>query len=211
MRYSSSMVSKDVLVVAAGIAIVAIALIGVFSYEDEYKDSDDEEWINYIIEYNTFSQELTTETGEIGETDTLTHTQSIDAQNLTDIRFEVSWTDRYPGRIREFSDNFKMKITSPSGTIVDYLMENPSNSTQSPLIINAKLRDIPKDSMINTTDRDQVNRSLQENISENGMGKWAVNLEVDIEKPAWVLLRNRMDAYTLKITYTHYKATVSIK
>jgi len=203
------MVSKDVLVVAAGIAIVAIALIGVFSYEDEYDESDNKEWINYIIEYNTFSQEATTETGEIGNTDTLSHTESIDAHNLTEIRFEVSWTDGYTGRIREFSDNFKMKITSPSGTIVDYFMENPSNSTQSPLIITAQLRDIPKDSMINTTDRDQVNRSLQENISENGMGQWTVNLEVDIEKPVWTILRNRMDNYILKVTYTYYKATVS--
>ena len=203
------MVSKDVLVVAAGIAIVAIALIGVFSYEDEYDESDDKEWINYIIEYHTVSQEATTETGEIGDTDTLSHTESIDTHNLTEIRFEVSWTDGYTGRIREFSDNFKMKITSPSGTIVDYFMENPSNSTQSPLIITAQLRDIPKDSMINTTDRDQVNRSLQENISENGMGQWTVNLEVDIEKPVWTILRNRMDNYILKVTYTYYKATVS--
>jgi|GEM_PF-4590155 len=204
------MVSKDVLVVAAGIAIVAIALIGVFSYEDEYEESDIE-WTNYIVEYNTFFQELTTENGEIGDADTLIHMESIDAHNLTEIRFEVSWTDRYPGRIREFSDNFKMKITSPSGTIVDYFIKNPSNSTQSPLIINANLRDIPKGSMINTTDRDWVNRSLQENISENGMGKWIVDLEMDIEKPVWMVLRNRMDDYTLKITYTYYKATVSIK
>jgi len=203
------MVSKDVLVVATGIAIVAIALIGVFSYEDEYEESD-REWTNYIVEYNTFSQELTTETGEIGDTDTLTHTESIDVYNLTEIRFEVSWTDGYSGRIREFSDNFKMKITSPSGTIVNYFMENPSNSTQSPLIINANLRDVPKGSTINTTDMDQVNESLLEKISENGMGKWTVDLEVDIEKPVWVILRNRMDNYTLKITYTYYKATVSI-
>ncbi len=205
------MVSKDVLVVAAGIAIVAIALIGVFSYEDEYEESDDKDYTNYIIEYHTFSQEVTTETGEIGDTDTLTHTESIDAYNLTEILFEVSWTDGYSGRIREFSDNFKMKITSPSGTIVDYFTENPSNSTQSPLIITAKLRDIPKGSMINTTDRNQVNRSLQENISENGMGRWTVSLEVDIEKPVWTILRNRMDDYILKVTYTYYKATVSNK
>ena len=205
------MVSKDVLVVATGIAIVAIALIGVFSYEDEYDESEDTEWTKYIIEYNTFTQELTTETGEIGDTDTLTHTESIDVHNLTEIRFEVSWIDRYSGRIREFSDNFKMKVVSPSGTIVDYFMENPSNSTQSPLIINAKLRNIPKGSMINTTDRELINSSLEENISENGMGTWTANLEVDIEKPRWMILRNRMDAYTLKITYTYYKATVSIQ
>jgi len=205
------MVSKDVLVVAAGIAIVVIALIGVFSYEDEYDESDDRDWTHYIIEYNPFSKEATTETGEIGDADTLAHTETIDAHNLTEIRFEVSWTDGYTGRIREFSDNFIMRITSPSGTIVDYVGENPSNSTQSPLIITAKLRDIPKGSMINTTDREQVNNSLQENTSENGMGKWTVNLEVNIEKPLWIILRNRMDDYTLKITYTYYKATVAIK
>jgi len=205
------MVSKDVLVVAAGITIVAIALIGVFSYEDEYDESDDIDWTHYIIEYNPFSQEATTETGEIGDADTLAHTETIDAHNLTEIRFEVSWTDGYTGRIREFSDNFIMRITSPSGTIVDYVGENPSNSTQSPLIITAKLKDIPQGSMINTTDREQVNRSLQENTSENGMGKWTVNLEVDIEKPLWIILRNRRDDYTLKITYTYYKATVAMK
>lgn len=205
------MVSKDVLVVAAGIAIVAIALIGVFSYEDEYDKSDDADWMNYIIEYDSFSQEATIETGEIGDADTMTHTETIDVHNLTEIRFEVSWTDGYAGRIREFSDNFKMKITSPSGTIVDYFKENPSNSTQSPLIITAKLRDIPNGSMINTTDRDQVNKTLQENTSENGMGQWTATLDVDIEKPVWIILRNRMDAYTLKITYTHYRATVTTK
>jgi hypothetical protein len=104
-----------------------------------------------------------------------------------------------------------MKITPPSGTIVEYFMENPSNSTQSPLIINAKLKDTPKGILINSTDKDRVNSSLQENISDNGRGKWMVELEVDIEKPIWTILRNRMDDYSLKITYIHYYATVTSK
>ena len=202
------MVSKDVLVVTAGIAIVAIALIGVFSYEDEYEESETE-WTHYTIKYNEMSHELASETGQIGVQDIISHTGSIDVKNLTEVCFEVSWTDRYPGRIRSFSDNFMMEITHPSGTIVDYFVGTPSNSTKSPLIIKANLRETPSGITINTTDQDLINTSLLENTSENGIGKWTANLEVDIQKPLWMVLKNRRDDYTIKITYTHYYATVT--
>ena len=202
------MVSKDILVVAGGVVIVAIALIGVFYYDGEDVESSGE-WTVYTIHWRENTQELLLETGTILDQDAVTLSKTLNAYNVTEVKATVSWEDRYPGRLRDFTDILMMTITPPGGTSIEYFPGNPSNGTVAPLIITAALGEKPQDITINTTEWNTVSEILAENTSQNGMGNWAVTLDAEIKKPFWVVLKNRGDEYTVTITYKYYWAEVT--
>ena len=203
------MVSKDALVVIAGIVIIAIALIGVFTYEDEYQE-DSEDWERYAIQWMEATRELTSETGTLFESDPVTLSETLDVRNVTEIRFMVSWNDDFTGRLRNFTDIFTMTVSEPGGAQVEYYAENPASSGDSPLIITGFLGEKPDAIQVNSTDDSHVREILQENTTENGMGGWTVTLDVDIKKPLWKVLRNRGDEYMVTITYKYYWAEVTL-
>jgi hypothetical protein len=193
---------KDKIVCICGIIILIVASVAIFSYESPSKPSPKLEK-TYSISWNEKSVAKTIENWtKDGETTSIT--KKINEKNLTAIKFKLSWEDDHPGVFFNRSDILKMKITPPDGTDAKFYPSESESDWEGPIIITAKLGEMPKDATINATSMDELNSTLEKYEKENGIGDWIIEITVDA-KP-WLL--DRGNDWKLEISYSYYEAIV---
>jgi hypothetical protein len=201
------MLSKDAMVLIVGVIILAIALTGVVLWEPD-EEEQQETLTSYTLKWEENDRIITLDSGQINDRNDVNLETTIDTANLMKVEFSLQWTDDYEGQRRNFSDLFHIDISAPGGTTATFYPGSSDQGWTSPLIVKAVLNEIPSDVTINATDMDPVTAAIENNTTENGRGDWTVNINVDIHRPLWALLRNRNDDYTLTLNYTYYTPLV---
>lgn len=197
------MVSKDMMVAIAGIVILVVAMIGIFSWEGEYTPSEGEKEKTYLIRWGERNGILPVEEDWTGDGEPTTITKTINEKNLTMVKFELSWEDDRPGRIFSRLDTLKMKITSPTGTDVEFHPSDSKNDTSGSIEITAYLGEKPEDTEIKGS-MDEVNSTLKNYTSENGIGEWKIEISVDA-KPHFLWFGDKGNDWKLEVSYSYYE------
>ena len=194
------MVSKDMMVAIAGIVILVVAMVGIFSWEGEYAPSEGEKEKTYLIRWGESRGAMPAEEKWTGDGEPTTITKSINEKNLTMVEFELSWEDDHPGLIFSYLDNLKMKITSPSGKVYS------KNDTSGSIEITAYLGEKPEDTEIKGS-MDDVNSTLENYTSENGIGEWKIEISVDA-KPHFLWFGDKGNDWKLEVSYSYYEVSM---
>lgn len=194
------MVSKDMMVAIAGIVILVVAMVGIFSWEGEYAPSEGEKEKTYLIRWGERNGILSAEEEWTGDGDTTTIIKTINEKNLTMVKFELSWEDDRPGRIFSHLDNLKMEITSPTEKVYS------KNDTSGSIEITAYLGEKPEDTEIKGS-MDDVNSTLENYTSENGIGEWKIEISVDA-KPHFLWFGDKGNDWKLEVSYSYYEVSM---
>jgi len=195
---------RDKMVVFVGILILIVALIGVMYEEKGYTQAEKEEQkITYAIEWEegmkSFQEEGTVTKGK--ET---TLTYLINQEGLMEVEFRLEWSDNLARGILipwNWSDILEIKIDAPGS--VEF-SSNPVSGYKSPLIVRAKVGDIPSTMMVNVTNETEVQDIASSYITKNGMGDWNAHISIK-PKPFFF---DRGNDFTLYVTYEYYSPTI---
>lgn len=195
---------RDKTVVFIGILILIVAIIGVMYEEKGYTEAGEEEHkVTYAVEWEEKTKSFRDE-GAVSKGEETTLTYSIDQEGLMEVEFKLEWSDNLARGIFipwNWSDILEIKINAPGS--VEF-SSNPASSYKSPLIIRAKVGDIPPTMTINATNETEVWDIVSSHVTKNGMGDWNAHISIKT-KP---LFFDRGNDFTLFVTYRYYSPIV---
>ncbi|KAA0002305.1 MAG: hypothetical protein FE048_04095 [Thermoplasmata archaeon] len=195
---------RDKMVVFIGFLILVIAIIGVMYEEKGYTEAGKkEEKITYAVDWE---EETTSfqESGTVMKGEETTLTYSIDQEGLIEVEFRLEWSDNLARGFLipwNWSDIIDMKIDAPGS--VEF-SSNPVSGYKSPLVVKAKVGDIPSTMTINATNETEAWNIVSSYITKNGMGDWNAHISIKT-KPFFF---DRGNDFTLFITYKYYSPTL---
>jgi hypothetical protein len=146
------------------IILIFCSLSGCISNEND-KKIETEYSINFIE--NSY---IVSETGYVNNNQTVTITKFINTTNLTEIVFNLIWTDDETGCFI-VGDCIEMNIIPPDNLTVEFVPTNPSQSGDQfgNISITAKINSMPIDQKI-------LKSEISKLIDNDGIGNWKINI-----------------------------------
>lgn len=198
---------KDRIVVLVGILILIVSIIGIVYHEKEYTAAEIvPEKYTYNVDWEEKTVTLNDE-GHVAKGTTATYNYSIDRDGLTCVKFEMDWSDDLSrGFIIpwNWSDILEMKISAPGNT--KFSGQDSVSGFASPLVVEAKIGDMPSSMQINASNETEVYEILDSKyISKEGKGQWTASIDITT-KPMFF---DRGNDFTMYIGYTYYEPVIT--
>lgn len=197
---------RDKIVVAAGVVIVAIALIGVVYQEQEVSSAEKPE-PQYAFNVNWDKKTATLPgEGHVDKGATSQENFTISERGLGTVTTTLDWTDDWAtGFIIpwNWSDMLSLRVSAPSG--VSFADSSEASGFSGPVTVTANIGDKPKSMQLNASNRSEAERIVKEDyLSSTGTGDWTATVGIDT-KP---FLLDRGNDYTVTFEYTYYEYSI---
>ncbi len=197
---------RDKIVVAAGVIIVIIALIGVVYQEQDVSSAEKPE-PQYAFNVNWDKKTATLPgEGHVDKGATSQQNFSVSEHGLDTVTVTLKWTDDWAtGFIIpwNWSDMLSLRVSAPSG--VSLSGGGKASGYSSPVTVTADIADRPQSMQLNASNRSEAERIVKEDyLSSTGTGDWTATVGIDT-KP---FLLDRGNDYTVTFEYTYYKYSI---
>lgn len=160
---------KDSTIIALGIIVTLIALLGSAMFEGEAPGG---KYILFNVAYSGERERVMDQNGDTNEGKTTTLTLDVQRKNITNIYFYLTWNDDV--YLDQPNDEFQLTITAPVDAEVSYNPSNSEKSTGGNITIRAKLKDMPEN--INGKAAESEEALREELTSINGIGNWTIEV-----------------------------------
>lgn len=197
---------RDKIVVAAGVVIVIIALIGVVYQEGDVSSAETMEK-QYAFNVNWDKKTVTLPgEGHVSTGGTSTENFSISHRGLGTVTVTLDWSDdRATGFIIpwNWSDMLSLQVSAPSG--VSFSGSSSASGYSGPQTVMATIGDKPESVQLNASNMSAAEEIVEDRyMSSTGTGDWTATVGIET-KP---FLLDRGNEYTVTLEYTYYEYSI---
>lgn len=198
---------RDKIVVAAGVIIVIIALIGVMYHQEDVSSAEKtEKQFAFNVNWDKKIVTLPGE-GQVSKGGTSSENFSISKRGLGSVTVTLEWTDDWDasGIILpwNWSDMLSLQVSAPSG--VRFSGSSSASGYSSPLTVTAAIGDKPNSLMLNASNMSEAESIVEDqHMSSTGTGDWTATIGIET-KP---FLLDRGNDYTVTLEYTYYEYSI---
>lgn len=197
---------RDKIVVAAGVVIVIIALIGVVYQEEDVSSAETMEK-QYAFNVNWDKKTVTLPgEGQVSTGGTSTENFSISHRGLGTVTVTLDWSDDWAtGFIIpwNWSDMLSLQVSAPSG--VSFSGSSSASGYSGPQTVMATIGDKPESVQLNASNMSAAEEMVEDRyMSSTGTGDWTATVGIDT-KP---FLLDRGNEYTVTLEYTYYEYSI---
>ena len=197
---------RDKIVVAAGVVIVIIALIGVVYQEEDVSSAETMEK-QYAFNVNWDKKTVTLPgEGQVSTGGTSMENFSISRRGLGTVTVTLDWSDdRATGFIIpwNWSDMLSLQVSAPSG--VSFSGSSSASGYSGPQTVMATIGDKPESVQLNASNMSAAEEIVEDRyMSSTGTGDWTATVGIET-KP---FLLDRGNEYTVTLEYTYYEYSI---
>lgn len=197
---------RDKIVVAAGVIIVIIALIGV-AYQEEDVSSAETPEKEYAFNVNWDKKTVTLpDEGHVDTGGTSSENFSVSDRGLGTVSITLDWTDDWAtGFIIpwNWSDMLSLRVSAPSG--VSFSGSSEASGYGGPLTVTAEIGTKPESVQLNASNMSEAETMVEDRyMSSTGTGDWTATVGIDT-KP---FLLDRGNDYDITLEYTYYEYSI---
>ena len=197
---------RDKIVVAAGVIIVIIALIGVIYHEEDVSSAETmEKQYAFNVNWDKKTVPLPGE-GQVSTGDTSRENFSIFQRGLSTVTVTLDWSDDWASGFIipwNWSDMLSLQVSAPSG--VSFSGSSSASGYSGSLAVMAAIGDQPDSVQLNASNMNVAEEIVEDRyMSSTGTGDWTATVGIDT-KP---FLLDRGNDYTITLEYTYYEYSI---